>query len=230
MLVVGDKWQAINAFMGAELRYFTDAQSHLMQKLGGRRCVHLELLSTYRFGWRIVDFINSVIMAKTPEFRKMSSAFHGAGRKVEYHRGNPWQRAQDVLSQVLQALKAKEVQPGDIFVLVRSVKFAEDLAAKEAKQSAVSVFANGLANAQIPLFFGSTKDEEVLAGKLVFSTFNASKGLERAWVIVFGVTAYQFDSPTCPELVSNHPRCQPLKPSTFLSDMITDRLHRPPPP
>lgn len=73
--------------------------------------------------------------------------------------------------------------PGDVFILAPSVK-------SENPKNPVKRLANSLAAAGIHIYVPNSDDravtEDVIAGKLVFSSFHQSKGLERKVVMVVG--------------------------------------------
>lgn len=69
----------------------------------------------------------------------------------------------------------------DIFILAPSIK---------SEKSPIRKLANLLSNNNIPIYVPNNDDEklddDILNGKIIFSTFHQSKGLERKVVIVFG--------------------------------------------
>lgn len=92
-----------------------------------------------------------------------------------YHKTSP-------LIDEINYYKNKGYKYEDIFILAPSVRSAK---------TPVRLLANELSNIGVPIYVPVSDeekiDEDVLKGKLCFSTFHQSKGLERPVVIVFGI-------------------------------------------
>jgi len=167
--ILGDKFQSIYAFNGADERFITFA--HLI--FGGAPFPYVKtLLSTsYRITNQIAAFMNRVIL-RYDRLRAVKD-----GPRVRYVFSKYESGAYLEVKRQLEAFPAT-----DIFILAASVR--------PSQQSPLRKLANRLSADGIPIYIPSDDnrklDEEVLVGKLVFSSFHQAKGLERKCVIVFG--------------------------------------------
>lgn len=168
IVVMGDQKQSIYAFNKADPRFLTLAPGLFDNELPWKTAT---LTTSYRVTRPMADFLNHCCRG-APFIRSIKD-----GSPVRY-----------IQCSVYGSRTMKEVDfylslgynPEDIFVLAPSVKSAK---------SPVRILANRLTEKKIPIYVPVSDeeilDQDVLKGKIVFSTFHQVKGLERPVVIVF---------------------------------------------
>ena len=171
--VIGDKFQSIFEFMGSDSRFiqfaellFTCPKTDL-----DLNWMTVNLSISYRITSEMADFINKCVISED-RIKAIKN-----GPKPKYMICNAFT---GVYSEVIRLLK--KYKPEEIFVLAKSVK---------SQKSPLRKLANKLSDKNktplyIPIDDDKELDEEILQGKLVFSTFHQSKGLERKVVIIYG--------------------------------------------
>jgi len=190
LLCLGDKYQGLYKFMGADARYLTLAPS-----LWERPFIPCTLTTSYRLTNQMASFVNNVMLG----YPRITAV--RAGPKVLYKVCDPWRVHSSICDALLPRLLDGSVKPDDIFVLAGSIKSAK---------TPVRLLENAFAAHGIPCYFPVSDDkaidEEVIGGKVVFSTFHQAKGRERKIVILYGFdeTYFQYygkecDPLTCPE-------------------------------
>ena len=184
--IIGDKFQSIFAFNGADRRFIQYADVLFAAFSGIPSWLPCKLSTSYRITRSMAGFINNIAL-KNDRLKAIKD-----GPPVEYIVCNtfgqfPSEIVYKVLTQSNQHGK-RMYSNDDIFILAPSVK---------SMKSPVRKVANYLSHMKIPIFVpGSDEeplDEDVLRGKVVFSTFHQVKGLERKIVFVFGFDASYFD-------------------------------------
>ena len=124
---------------------------------------------------------------------------------VRYVTGDPFHSVPNYLcDEIRLMLVTGVVEPDDIFVLAPSIRGTNEL-------NPIKILENLLVKAAVPCYAPMSDDEalkdDVLKGKVVFSSFHQSKGLERKVVIVASFsTSYYFvarDAPReyCPNVL-----------------------------
>jgi hypothetical protein len=201
IVVLGDKFQGIYKFKDADPRYLTlsgslwDAQDAVAQE--PQNFIPVGLTTSYRATHQIADFVNRCMLGS-----RRIRAVRG-GPPVEYHRINIYAAHKRMRELIQAAMDAEDggIRAEDIFVLAGSIR---------SDTSPVRKLENALVEAGIPCYFpmsDDTKlDEDVVRGKVVFSTFHQAKGRERKLVILYGFDASYFrffgkdyDPVVCPE-------------------------------
>jgi hypothetical protein len=190
LLCLGDKYQGLYKFMGADARYLT-----LSPSIWERPFVPCTLTTSYRLTNEMASFVNNVMLG----YPRITAV--RAGPKVIYKVCDPWQVHSPICDALLPCILDGSVKPDDIFVLAGSIKSAK---------TPVRLLENAFAAHGIPCYFPVSDDkaidEEVISGKVVFSTFHQAKGRERKIVILYGFdeTYFQYygkeyDPTVCPE-------------------------------
>lgn len=190
LLCLGDKYQGLYKFMGADARYLT-----LSPSIWERPFVPCTLTTSYRLTNQMASFVNNVMLG----YSRIKAV--RAGPKVTYKVCDPWQVHTSICDTLLPHLLDGSVKPDDIFVLAGSIK---------SSKTPVRLLENAFAAHGIPCYFPVSDDkaidEEVIGGKVVFSTFHQAKGRERKIVILYGFddTYFQYygkeyDPTVCPE-------------------------------
>lgn len=179
LLVLGDKYQSINEFRGADRRFLTLA-GEIFKSYGD--FVNLTLKTSYRLTNQIAAFINKNMLGET----RIETVRDGP--KVEFMRNNVW-RPDKIVEKIVSLIETKRCSPGDIFVLAGSTR------SKRGEPMPINRLEQALVSRKIPCF--GTNDEEELSanlteGKVVFSTIHQSKGRERPIVILYGFDSNWF--------------------------------------
>jgi len=176
-LVLGDVMQCIYDFpqKGADRRYLSLAdQLFPSQHLWQRRT----LKTSYRITKPMEWFVNERMLG----YQRMT-AVKSSPHPVRYVKGNTFNVAPEFFARELCRLFTTGIRPGDVFVLGPTIR-----ASNPANPPPIKLLENLLVKVGVPCF-GPTSDEEslkddVIRGKVVFSNFHQSKGLERKVVIV----------------------------------------------
>jgi hypothetical protein len=173
LCLFGDEKQNIFDFKGADERFLTHAE-HIFKNES--KWKELQVHTSFRVTNQIAGFVNKYLIG----YEKLKAPKEGS--KVRYMYINPFEHITKVYDEVLYYL-GKGYKYQDIFVLAPSIK-------KKIKETPIVKLENMLVKDNIPCFApisdDSKIDEEVIQGKIVFSTFHQVKGLERPVVIVFG--------------------------------------------
>ncbi len=174
LCMIGDERQSIYDYAGADSRFLT-----LADKIwGGAQWKRLQLTTSYRLTRQMAAFINSIANTKIVTMK--------TGTLPMYNIDN--YRMDKALEDTLMLLSNGHA-PGDIFIIAPSIRSSN--AANPIKQ-----FANRLSREGVPIYIPlsdeSGLDEEVLRGKIVFSSFHQTKGLERRAVLVLGFDSSYF--------------------------------------
>jgi hypothetical protein len=172
MCVIGDKYQSIYQFNGADSRFITLSENLFKPNdLGWKE---LKLSVSFRITNQMANFLNKCVM----KFDYIKACKDG--NKVRYIMTDTFNFERPVF-EVLHYLN--DCSYDDIFILAPSVK-------KGKNDSPVRVLANKLTDFGIPIYVPTDDDErldeEVIKNKIVFSTFHQVKGLERKNVILYG--------------------------------------------
>ena len=179
-VIIGDSNQNIYEFKGATAQYIENASITFQNLTTNIKWSNYNLSMSYRINNQMCDFVNKV-MLKQDRMRACKD-----GQKPDYIICNSWEDA-DNNSQLYDIVKEQmeKFRCEDIFIIAYSVKN---------KKSPVRKLANKLSDFGIPIFVpGSDEeklDETILAGKLVFSSYHQTKGLERKCVIICGFDDY----------------------------------------
>lgn len=177
--LLGDKNQSIYDFNKADYRYLTMADKIL--NFLEDKWMDLKLSTSFRLNDKTTEFINNCMMnynriksVKKTNFKPRYLITDGFGDKFGTTKKN--YIYEEIRMYLKQGYKLE-----DIFVLAPSVK---------SMSSPVRQLANKLSDDGIPIYVPVSDeekiDEDIINGKLVFSTFHQVKGLERKVVVIFG--------------------------------------------
>jgi hypothetical protein len=181
----GDPMQFLYGFKGADSRFLTMAEQ--VWGSNGLPWGRFTLSQTYRMTPEITAFINHAMLTPGVHQHIKSCKPPGTAQLPGYMIVDSWKP--DVLCSNLINLCHRH-GPSNIFVLSCSVR---------KPKNPVKVLVRMLeerTNRSIPMFISDSDDEmvldeRVLDGKLVFTTFHSSKGLERDVVVVLGFDCFQ---------------------------------------
>jgi hypothetical protein len=177
IVICGDHLQGVYQFKGADKRFLTLGSSIFQIDF-----VECQMKTSYRLtnpmGWFINECIYGQQILKTVKEGLPILFFH--------------QSMFTAVRSIIQVLKEKpNLLPQDIFVLAPSLKCG--------KRAPLKILENMIyEKLGFPIYYCTMEErelnDEVIQGKVVFSTFHQSKGRERKIVIVFGFdeSYYQF--------------------------------------
>jgi hypothetical protein len=197
-LIMGDHMQCIYDFaqVGADYRYLTLAEHIFPSKKEWKKCY---LRTSYRITNSMEWFVNDVLLG----YSRMKS-IKESNNPVKYITGDPFNNIPSYFASELKNLFSNGIVPGDIFILAPSIRSYN-------QNNPIKKFENILVRLNIPCFVPLNDDEElnddVINGKVVFSSFHQSKGLERKVVIVasfnssFYFTAKSAPKEICPNII-----------------------------
>lgn len=190
MVVLGDKYQGVYRFIGADSRYLT-----LCSNIWEREFIPFSLNTSYRVTKPIATFVNEVMLGQ----ERIKAVKEGP--RVTYITCSVFDIHSNLAAILLGKLRNGSIKPDDIFVLNGSIK-GQKCPMRKLENALV---ANGIL-CYYPVSDERTLDEDIIEGKVVFSTFHQAKGRERKIVIVYGFdesyyTFYgsDFDRDVCPE-------------------------------
>lgn len=195
IVVLGDNMQCIYNFpqKGADLRFLTMADYLYESPFPWKK---LGLKTSYRITKPMEYFINEVVLG----YPRMKS-IKDSDNPVHYITGDIFQKVPEHLFKEISNL-LKQYKADDIFVLAPSIRSRNEL-------NPIKQLENLLVKRGIPCYVPLSDDEdlkdEVLVGKVVFSSFHQSKGLERKVVFVYNFNNSYFkfyarenDTSICP--------------------------------
>lgn len=183
--VMGDRRQSIYEFINADERYIVFAsQLFNFNNCEWETC---ELTISYRITKYMANFINNCMLGKKKIIAHKKSKF-----KPRYVMGSDNEQYKEVIHYLDMGYK-----PSDIFIIAPSVKGRSESDVKN--QSLIVKLENKIKKERpdIMVYVPSNDDEkmtqELMDGKLVFSTYNQTKGLERKVVIVMNFDSSYFE-------------------------------------
>jgi len=193
LLILGDKYQGLYEFKGADTRFLTLA--YQLWPCSSFEFKRIELNTSYRVTNSISKFVNNVMLGESRITAQKK------GDNVVYVRHtNPFECAKIIAFKLTEQILQGNLKPDDIFILAASVK---------SDSSPLKLIENILVRNGIPCYIPmnetSSINREVIKGKVIFASFHQSKGRERKMVIVQGFDNDYFkyfnrDSPSniCP--------------------------------
>ena len=178
MMILGDYMQGLYEFKGADIRFLTMANQIWtgFPLLVYPEFVECKLKMSYRITNPIADFVNHAMLGETRLYACKE------GEPVCYIRRRIYELQRIVVATIRDLIETKNVQPSDIFVLGGSVK---------GPNSRIRKIENALVESGIPCHVPMIEtsdnfDENVIKGKIVFSSFHTSKGRQRPYVFIVG--------------------------------------------
>ncbi len=175
--ILGDEYQSIYQYKGADQRFIT--LGNMIFNFNNYLWTMTKLSTSYRITDKMADFVNECMIKekriyanKTSEFKPRYIICDTFGKKF----GTSERTAEEVIYYLNKGYK-----PWDFFILAPSVK---------SNKTPVRILANYLSNEydikmHVPTSDEEKIDDEVIKGKMVFSTFHQVKGLERKVIIIF---------------------------------------------
>lgn len=180
IIIMGDRFQSIYSYMGADSRFLTLADK--IYKTVDGPWSSVKLSTTFRCSPSICSFINEGLLGYD---RMIPTDKNKISSPVRYIHGSPFD-AHKLLLHYITTFIQQGFKPDDFFVLTTSVKV-------KGRDTPTRVLENALVAVHIPVYVPNDETSELTEsstnGKLVITTFHQSKGLERDIVIV-----YNFDN------------------------------------
>ena len=181
ILVLGDRYQGVYEFKNADTRFLI--YSNKIWNDNPKDFIMLPLQQSYRVTKQIATFVNEIMLG---ENRIISNKV--GKHKIYYFKWNKFTAHCMFAEKIIKFIKMG-YNPSDIFILSPSVKGTGNNPIKKLE--------NELVKKGIPVYFARNEedgiDEDIIKGKVVFTTFHQSKGRERKIVIVFGFDNTYFD-------------------------------------
>jgi hypothetical protein len=187
LIIMGDRKQSIYAFNKADNRFLVNSP-----QIYSGIWTNATLSTSYRITKQMADFLNNCCLGSLP-IRAIKSGPPVRYIICESYGSKPFYEIRRYLEAGYQF--------EDIFILAPSVR---------SEQSPVRKLANTLTSHSLPIYVPTNDeerlDEDILKGKIVFSTFHQVKGLERKVVLVFnfdnGYFEY-YDKDSDPNVIPN---------------------------
>lgn len=179
LLILGDRYQGVYEFKNADTRFLIHSN-----KIWEKENVVLPLQQSYRVTEQIAYFVNNVMLGQNRITSTKKSKFN-----VQYFKWNIFSIYQKFANKIADFIKLG-YKPSDVFVLSPSVK-------SNGSNNPIKKLEHELVEKGIPVYFSRNEedgiDDDIIKGKVVFTTFHQAKGRERKIVFVFGFDDTYFD-------------------------------------
>ena len=181
ILILGDTYQGVYEFKNADIRYLLFS-GELWER---NDMLKLTLNQSYRMTTQIASFVNKVMLGN----ERIISHKKGS-HPVYYYRMNIFSNVNIIFNKIMTFINDdnNKYNYDDIFILSPSLK-SQDNPCKKLE--------NILVKNNIPVYFTRNEedgiDDQIINGKIVFTTFHQAKGRERKIVFIFGFDESYFD-------------------------------------
>lgn len=180
MILLGDCHQSIYNFQGADSRFLSGADKIFNQYKNWDR---LTLSESFRITADMALFMNKVVLDEN----RIKSSKHLI-EKPKYFVCDIFDRTETNPAFIEIRNILQEQSPDTIFILAPSVK---------SNNNPLKVLAQLVGTLNVPIFVPANDedklDDEIIKGKVVFSTYHSTKGLERDNVFVFNFDESYFN-------------------------------------
>ena len=173
IIILGDKYQGIYDFKGANTKFLT-----LADKIWADKFVNLNLSTSYRLTNQISWFVNNIMLG----YNRINTIKDGS--RVDYYISNPFKIYKKIGKYLMNKIKNKNIIASDIFVLIPSLKTIES----PYKKLENYLVGHGI-KCVTPVSDDTKLDDKTIENKVVFTTYHQAKGRERKIVIL-----YNFDN------------------------------------
>lgn len=179
ILILGDRFQGVYDFKNADTRFLV----HSDQIWGNDNFVKLPMQESYRVTKQIAWFVNKAMLGYDRIISNKNN-----NKKILYYRRNKFS-IHSIFAMKISELLKNGYNPSDIFILAPSLKSSSN-------KNPLKLLENKLVGMKIPVYFSRNDeeglDENIIKGKVAFTTFHQSKGRERKIVFVFGFDSSYF--------------------------------------
>lgn len=184
LCLIGDKNQSIYNFAGADERYITLADK--IFKYNDLEWSKLNLTQSFRVSIPVANFINHNMIGGQRIFSNKTGC-----QRPDYILCDTYDE-DIVFHKIIKIIEVDGYKPEDIFILSYSVKTTSGgltpiikLENKIKDKTNYDVY--------VPISDEEYIDKDIIDGKLVFSTFHQSKGLERKFVFIYGFDSSYYE-------------------------------------
>jgi hypothetical protein len=179
--ILGDRYQSIYDFNGADPRFITMAKE--IFNFNNLPWVNTKLSESFRITFEMAEFINNCLLDNNRIISNKKSNIKPTYIICDSFNDN---------EPFLEVKKYIDLgyNSSDIFILAPSLKNKNGAPRKLENQ--IKILLPNI-NIYVPTSDEEKLDDEVIENKLVFSTFHQSKGLERKVIIVFNFDSSYFD-------------------------------------
>jgi hypothetical protein len=197
LVILGDRNQSIFTFNGANKEYLTNIGNLIHNE---REWIYCTLRISYRLTATMAEFINKIVLQENRITAPKTHIILPNGQKrpilpVHYYvdsksfsyGGNDIGTYEKY--RLIKQFLNIGYKPDDIFIIAAKIRANTNKSLRQ--QMPIVRLENELVHkGQIPIFVPNSDedaiDDSIIKGKLVISTFNQVKGLERKIVIIFG--------------------------------------------
>lgn len=181
LVVMGDEKQSIFGFHGADERFITFAADVFsFNPFPWSKCF---LTKSYRITHEMAQFLNFCMLHENRI--RSSKTTNIQPNYIQCNSFEGW----EPFFQVKNWLEMG-ILPGEIFILAPTIKAKTSIWKLENR---IKEFYGNKVPIFVPTGDDTKLDDEILNGKLIFSTFHQSKGLERTAVMVLGFDSSYFE-------------------------------------
>lgn len=172
IMILGDKFQNVYKFLGSDERFLLySSKVFTMKKLAQVEWRSAKLSVSYRLTRQTALFVNKCVLG----YDRIQAVKEGP--LVKYIICNLFRSTNKIVKEMIDKYGYE-----NIFIVSNSVRSGK---------SPLRNIANKMSEAGIPIYVPQSDDADidskVIEGKLVFTTYNQTKGLERECVIVFNI-------------------------------------------
>lgn len=179
MVVLGDRYQNINAYMGSDERYLMMADK-LFEHVNNKPWIRCDLSISYRLSRECATFINNLL-----GYNRIETVKNGPKPKYIVEKNN---KIASRIMQEVNYLIENGYNCDDIFILSNSVNTAKIKSSRgENPVLRIIKTVNSRLSDKIPIFLASDVSErntQYLKDKMSIATYNSTKGLERKVVFM----------------------------------------------
>ena len=174
-LIVGDKKQCINHYIGSDDRFLKYAE--MLFNFNSLNWTKHTLSKSFRITKPMADFINNCCLVTPRIFSEKKSKY-----KPRYKICDVMNYTCDIGNEIMYYINKYKYKPEDIFIIAPSVKNPD---------SPIRKLERYLISKKICIYLSTYDDEkideEIIKNKIVITTFNSVKGLERKVIILFNM-------------------------------------------
>lgn len=176
IIVLGDKYQGIYDFKGADIKFLTLADKIWNVRISNSNNIfcRLNLTQSYRLTNQIGWFVNNIMLGNN------YIQTNKPGPIIDYYIANSFEIYKKIGKYILEIIEKDKILPSDIFILVPSLKSS----VSPYKKLENFLVKHGI-KCSTPTSDDAKLDEKVISNKVVFTTYHQSKGRERKVVILY---------------------------------------------
>jgi hypothetical protein len=180
IVILGDEKQSIFDFNKADQRFITFAD--IIFNFNDKEWKKCKLTQSFRITYEMSEFLNKCVLNIDTIFSSKISNIKPRYIICDTF-GGKIGTSDRTFEEVKYYLDTLKYSPDDIFIIAPSVK--NILSPVRQLENCIKKYYKDDVQVYVPTGDDSKLDSEILKGKLVFSTFHQTKGLERKVVIVF---------------------------------------------